>query len=184
MNTLLFAMACFLLLTLALIFARGLRWAIRFRGDRLVTCPETRQPAAVRVDAAGVSVTAAMGEPVLRLRQCSRWPEREDCGEDCLRQIRNAPEDCLVRNIVTHWYAYRRCALCGHVMAPLHWHDHPPALLSADGVTVQWNQVPLAMLPQFFETHRPVCWNCHIAQLFLREHEHLSQHSVLTVRDR
>src|SRR5215813_5188483 len=53
----------------------------RFRGTRLVTCPEAKQSAAVEVDAMHAAVTAAVDGIELRLRACSRWPERLDCGQ-------------------------------------------------------------------------------------------------------
>jgi hypothetical protein len=172
----LFISVSILLVLFSLIVVRGLRWGWQFLGDRLVTCPETKAPAAVRVDAAGAGIAAAFGEPHVWLRQCSRWPQRESCGQACLAQIRNAPEDCLVSHIVAEWYGKQRCVFCGRAIGPVHWHDHPPALLSAEGSTVAWNQVQLAELPRYFETHLPVCWNCHVAQSFVREHGDLVVH--------
>jgi hypothetical protein len=80
--------AVLLISTAALYF--GIRSISRFSrglGPRLVTCPETKQPAIVEM-AAGVE--GREGFPVLdrlRIRECSRWPFRRDCVQDCLRQI-------------------------------------------------------------------------------------------------
>src|SRR5712692_3155662 len=80
--------------------AVGLYSYFRFRGTRLVTCPETKRAAAVEIDAANVGLTSALGmAPRLRLEDCSRWEVRERCNEPCLRQLENAPEECLVRRI-------------------------------------------------------------------------------------
>lgn len=57
------------------------------RGKRTLTCPETSEPASVEVDAAHVAATAWGGEIDLRLKDCSRWPERQDCRQECLRQV-------------------------------------------------------------------------------------------------
>ena len=46
----------------------------RFEGARVVTCPETLQPVAVRVDAWHAGATAVLVRPDLRLSGCSRWP--------------------------------------------------------------------------------------------------------------
>src|SRR5262249_20387911 len=70
---------------------------VKYRGKRLVTCPETRQPAAVDVDVKHVAMSAVVGSPDVRLKDCSRWsehPELHDCGQECLLQIELAPEDC------------------------------------------------------------------------------------------
>src|SRR5215470_11462087 len=105
----------------------------RFRGKRLVTCPETHHPAAVDLDLKRVALTVATGKGPLRLRQCSRWPERHDCGQECLRQIEADPENCLLWNIVSHWYEGKTCVYCHQRFGQLHRLDHAPALLGPDG---------------------------------------------------
>jgi hypothetical protein len=92
---------------LALVITPIVRWYVRYRGARLVTCPETKAPAAVEVDAFQVALSEG-GAHKLCLKECSRWPERENCGQDCLSQIEASPEDCLVRSIVT-----KKRNLCG-----------------------------------------------------------------------
>ncbi len=72
---------------------RGIRVYFRFRGTRLVTCPETHEAAMVEVDAKSMGMQAILGSPCLRLSECSRWPMREDCGQDCLRQIEARPAE-------------------------------------------------------------------------------------------
>lgn len=53
------------------------------RHARVVTCPETHRPAAVRFDAGHAAFTAATGETELRVRSCALWPEHGSCGRDC-----------------------------------------------------------------------------------------------------
>ncbi len=81
--------ACFFLLMPA---ACG--WTIyqRYRGARLVTCPENRQPVAVSVDAFHAGFTGINGHPSFRLADCSRWPLRANCGRECMPSaLRAAP---------------------------------------------------------------------------------------------
>src|SRR4051812_32154834 len=77
----------------------------RYRGMRVITCPENFRPAGVQVDASHAAATAWGRSPDLRLASCSRWPERAGCGQQCLAEITHAPADCLVRNILEKWYA-------------------------------------------------------------------------------
>ena len=150
----------------------GIRAYFKFRGKRLVTCPETSQAAAVAVSAGEAALGAFLKEPTLRLVECSRWPERENCGQECLEQIEVDPEHCLLWNLVSRWYEGKSCVYCGKPIGPLRHLDHAPALLGPDS-TREWKQVRPEQLPEIFQTHRPVCWNCHVAETFRRLHPEL-----------
>ncbi|HSB12026.1 MAG TPA: hypothetical protein VLM38_21245 [Blastocatellia bacterium] len=143
---------------------------VRYRGKRLITCPETRKPAAVDVDATHAALTALTGHPDLRLKTCTRWPERQDCGQECLLQVELSPEDCLVRHILTSWYEGKHCVWCGRKFGAIQWSDHKPALLSEDGKSLEWQDVAPEKIPDVLATHFPVCWDCHITRTFCREH--------------
>ena len=139
---------------------------VRFRGERIITCPENKQPAAVHINMARVAREALIGKLDLRLYQCSRWPERAGCGQDCLSQVKENPENCLVWNLVDEWYKGKSCAYCQKPFGEIHWHDRHPALLGPDRSVIQWNEVPPENLPQIFQNYLPVCWNCYIAEEF------------------
>jgi hypothetical protein len=67
----------------------------RYRDLKALRCPETAGPAGVVIDARHAAFTAALGapgKPVLRVQQCSNWPERAACMQDCLRESVNQPE--------------------------------------------------------------------------------------------
>jgi hypothetical protein len=66
---------------------QGFRVYLKFRGTRLVTCPETHKPAVVAAAARSMGLQAIWNDPCLHLSECSRWPMRQDCGQTCLRQI-------------------------------------------------------------------------------------------------
>jgi hypothetical protein len=75
--------------------AVGFLWVLPawrgYRGKRTVRCPETDPAspweAAVEVDAARVAVSAWGGPPDVRLKDCSRWPEKAGCEQECLSQV-------------------------------------------------------------------------------------------------
>lgn len=146
---------------------------LKFRGKRVITCPETRAPAGVELAAGKAAVAAMAGETSFRLRDCTRWPERAGCGQECLSQIEASPEDCLVRNILGRWYLEKSCALCGKPLGTIDWTRHRPCLLTPERKTVEWKDVPPETLQEVLETHAPVCWDCHIAETFRREHPEL-----------
>jgi len=151
----------------------GVRAYFTFRGKRLVTCPETHKTEAVNVAAAEAAVGAFFVEPTVRLKECSRWPERQDCGQDCLQQIEADPENCLVWNIVAKWYEGKECVFCHKPIAPISHLDHAPALIGPDFQTREWKGILPEQLPQIFSTHQPVCWNCHVTETFRRLHPEL-----------
>ena len=158
---------------LGLGIAHAVRWLYGLRGPRLVTCPETGGTVAVDLDLKYSAVHSALGGPHFRLKDCTRWPEKAGCGQMCLADLEAAPEDCLARTIVARWYAGKECAFCRRVFGELHWHDHRPALVDAEGVTRQWTEMRTDTLPDVLATHRPVCWNCHVAETFRRVHPDL-----------
>lgn len=173
MSTMMIVVAV-VVLAIAILVIRYALAAWQARGQRLVTCPETRETVAVDVD----TTTAALAETFtghakFELTNCTRWPERKDCGRECLSQIEDAPENCLVRNILAAWYADKDCAVCKTPLGPVEWHDHKPALMDAGGRTLEWSDIPPEQIPEFLSTHQPVCWNCHVAESFRRLHPDL-----------
>jgi len=152
---------------------RVVRSSSRFRGARIVTCPETNKPTIVEVDALHASLTSAVGLPDIRLKDCSRWPIKEQCGQECLMDLDVAPEGCLVSGVLMRWYRDKNCVYCRKAFPELHWVDHRPALLSADGKLLAWNEVQLDQLRNVLESYAPVCWDCYIAQTFRHDHPDL-----------
>ncbi|HZD40874.1 MAG TPA: hypothetical protein VE131_09150 [Terriglobales bacterium] len=158
---------------LSIVFAVLLNVArtyVKMRGRRLVTCPETREPAGVELDAAHAALGKLTGGSVLRLKACNRWPERQGCGQECLTEVEAAPEGCLVRTILSNWYEGKNCAFCGKPFGEINWHDHKPALMNPEHVTLEWSEVPAEKVPTVLDTHMPVCWNCHIIETFRRRY--------------
>ncbi|MGA8086920.1 MAG: DUF1761 domain-containing protein [Terracidiphilus sp.] len=58
----------------------------RYSGGRPVACPENQQPAVVSIDVRHAAVAVMDGRPNLRLSDCTRWPERSKCNQECLSQ--------------------------------------------------------------------------------------------------
>jgi hypothetical protein len=153
---------------------RGLRGFLRARGRRLVNCPENHCVAAVELDAKGAGLKAFRGGDYLCLQDCSRWPEKQDCAQECLSQVETLGTGCLVRNVVAGWYKGKVCVYCHKPMDDVtEWAGHVPALLTPNSKTVSWADLPAEKLPEIFATHQPVCWSCHIAETFRREHPEL-----------
>lgn len=148
------------------------QWIV-FRRQRLIDCPENRRPAGVQVDSWHAAWTGAAGTPGLRLSSCTRWPERADCGQQCLSQIEAAPGDCEVRRILAAWYQGKECVSCGQPIGDTLRAVQKPALLT-DKKSVEWNQIPVDRLPEVLERSAPICFACHMASRLMREHPELA----------
>jgi hypothetical protein len=155
----------------------GIRYFVRtgkrFGGGRVIICPETGKQAMVEVDARHAALTSLLHQPDIRLESCWRWPLNKECGQECLVELDVAPPECLVRSVLMKWYKGRRCVFCQRIFEEISLTDHKPALLCLEGIPVEWSQVKVSNLREVLLTHTPVCWNCHIAQTFRREHPDL-----------
>ena len=158
---------------LSLLLGSALNAYFKWRGTRLVTCPETRNSAAVEVDATYAALIAPISARGLRLKDCSWWPERKDCGQDCLQQIKSSPEDCLVQSILMKWYKGKNCAYCGKTFGGISRLDHKSALMSPGKSSLQWSTIPPEKIPDVLTEDMPVCWDCHIAETFRRNYSEL-----------
>ena len=147
----------------------------RMKGARVITCPETRETAAVEVDAARAVLSSIFrGEADYLLTSCTRWPERAGCGQECVAEIQSAPNHCLVRTILADWYLGRNCAFCGRSFGEINWHDHKPGLYDPERKkNLDWTEVRPELVYAALATHEPVCWNCNVAERFRVEHPEL-----------
>jgi hypothetical protein len=144
-------------------------WAWKYHGLMLVTCPETRKPAAIKVGTIRVALREFVNRGHIELCSCSRWPERRDCDQDCVREIEKVPEDHRVWKIASEWFAGKQCVYCRKSIEPVSHLDRAPALLRRDRKTVEWRDLPAEDLPEAFSECAPVCWSCHMTETFLRK---------------
>lgn len=142
----------------------------RLRGDRVVICPETGKPATVHIDVA-LAVTSDAGSAPAPLESCSRWAERGVCEQPCARAAQ-APESSASA-VVKAWARGRPCAACGGELVESRLAGHHIALLEPSGMTREWVDVAADRLPLALATSLPICWNCHVAETFRRQHPEL-----------
>jgi hypothetical protein len=150
----------------------ALRSYLRLRGTRVVICPETHKPVAVKLDAMHAAATAIWEKPELALKTCTRWPERKDCDQACTGQIAAEPEGTLAFQIARKGFADKSCALCRRSLPPLQHGGPAPGLLntaSSDHSIIAWDELPAEALPVAFETQLPVCASCQVAETFRRQ---------------
>lgn len=175
LGTIVISVAAFLLLSG---FLRT--WRL-YRGPRVITCPETLQPAAVEVAAFRAAKWFALsGETDLHLVGCSRWPEKAGCDQACLSQIESSATACRVQSMVTAWYEGRECNFCGRDIGTIAWHERPPAIRVSDGTIRTWKEIAAQDLPAVFVSGEPVCWACCTVENFRHEHPEMVIERVRT----
>jgi len=63
----------------------------RYRERKVITCPETRDPAEVALKTRLAAFGAAFGKPWVRVGNCSLWPRKQGCDEKCVKENWPAP---------------------------------------------------------------------------------------------
>ena len=155
----------------------AMRAYLRYRGTRVLTCPETGKPVAVTIDAGHAAATAVWEKPEMQVGTCSRWPERRDCSQACAVQAAEQPVETLAFQMARRWYAGKACGICRKPMPELaHTGPKPGFLnvLSPMRAPVTWDEIPAESLPAMFESHLPVCPNCQVAETFRHQFPHLA----------
>lgn len=146
---------------------------VKYRGKRIITCPETNCHEAVELDVPLAAMSSLLDGAELRLTCCTRWPERQDCAQQCIHEIELSPIGCQLRALLDSWYKGKACLYCQRVFDEIHWFDHKPAVQSPEGKILEWESVPAKDIPDLLKTHQPVCWNCKIVENFRTEHPEL-----------
>jgi hypothetical protein len=59
----------------------------RARAARVVICPADDRAATIAFDGWYAVRMHALGNPEFRVRECTRWPARAVCGQNCMVQI-------------------------------------------------------------------------------------------------
>lgn len=147
------------ILLVALPIGISLQAYFRNRGRRTVMCPDNHQPVTVEVDSKFAFRTALRGAEHERLESCSRWPEKGDCGQECLAQVDPTPEN--LERLLQKWYQGKTCAICERPLTPADWRRSRLALLNEHQKLFELRHMHLEEIPTALDQMAPLCWNCH-----------------------
>ncbi len=59
-----------------------------YRRKRVLRCPETGMLVEVDIDAKQAAFSSPFGKPLLRVKNCTLWPEKENCHMECLEKVK------------------------------------------------------------------------------------------------
>ncbi|MBI4522234.1 MAG: hypothetical protein HY695_00290 [Deltaproteobacteria bacterium] len=57
----------------------------RYCSKRILQCPETQETVQVEIDPRRAAFSSAFGRPLLRVTNCTLWPKRKGCHQECTR---------------------------------------------------------------------------------------------------
>ena len=160
-----YAIFPFLLFFLAAVLVTGAPVALSLteyyknRGRHSVKCPETGQPVDVEVDNRYAFRMALRGQEHSQLSSCTRWPEKGDCGQECLMQLDATPEN--LQRLLTKWMEGKSCAICTRAITADDWKQSRLAVLNHDNELFELRDLPAEDLQMALEHTRPLCWKCH-----------------------
>ena len=157
-----FPLALFLIgavVLVALPVGISLQSYFRNRGRRTVVCPDNHEPVTVELDNKFAFTTALRGEEHERLQSCSRWPDKHDCGQECLAQVNPSPEN--LERLLHKWYQGKSCAICKHPLTPADWRRSRLALLNENQKLFELRHMHFDEIPSALDHMAPLCWNCH-----------------------
>ena len=129
------------------------------RGRHHVICPDNGEPVEVEVDHKYALQTAMNSHPQTRLASCTRWPEKGECGQECLEQVDPTPEN--VDRLLSKWYQDKQCAICTRALTPGDWRRSRLAVLNQQHKLFELRHMHLGDLQAELQQMRPLCWNCH-----------------------
>jgi hypothetical protein len=161
----LFLLALFFLgafLVTGLPLAMSLQNYYRNRGRQSAICPKNGEAAHIEMDYKYAFWTAWKGQEHTRLKSCTRWPEKGDCGQECLAQVDPSPEN--VERLMLGWHRGKTCSICTRAIASPDWRRGRLAWLDDQHKLVELRQVNLQQLQFALEGMRPLCWTCHQAE--------------------
>ena len=142
----------------------------RNRGRQAVKCPGNGQPADVELDSHFAFWTALRGLEHTRLQSCSRWPEKGDCGQECLSQLEPSPEN--LERLLVKWYEGKTCAICGCGLTRADWQRSRLGVLDEAQQLLELRDMDVYDLQTELEHTRPLCRNCHQAERARQPVEH------------
>lgn len=129
---------------------------------KAIVCPETKMPAAIEVDRRHALVTLLKGTKELKVKDCSRWPDRLACDEDCLAQLEFGPRSEL---ILGKWCKGKSCAMCAASITPVDWQRGRAGVLDSKNSLLELRDMDWKQFPMILDECKPLCWNCHQAEL-------------------
>lgn len=151
----------FLLLGVAIFAADFLMARHAFGAPRVIRCPATSRPAAVRLESFRAGIARALGrEPKIELADCSRWPDAANCARGCMADIVGDFDATRLSAQIGRWRASSQCSKCGLFFMSEGRGRTKVHFISPNGMVFEWNELPFDWLGEALESWQPLCSHC------------------------
>lgn len=85
-SAVLIGISIFILLPIICVVYAFAVWTFRrYRHGTILRCPERGKGAQVTIDAMRAALSSIIGQPRLRVKNCSLWGDRKECMQTCVR---------------------------------------------------------------------------------------------------
>lgn len=151
----------FLLLGVAIFAAEFLLARYAFGAPRVIRCPATSRPAAVRLESFRAAIARTLGrEPKLEIADCSRWPDAGNCARGCMADIARDLDATRLSDQISRWRTTAHCSKCerdfgdeGIARTKVHF-------ISPNGLVFEWDELPFDWLGEALDSWEPLCGDC------------------------
>ena len=151
----------FLLLGVAIFAAEFAMARHAFGAPRVIRCPSTSRPAAVRLESFRAGLARTLGrEPKIELADCSRWPDASNCARGCMADIVRDFDATRLSTRIDRWRATSQCSKCGRVFGSEGSGRTRVNFVSPNGMVFEWNELPFDWLGEALESWQPLCGRC------------------------
>lgn len=151
----------FLLLGVAIFATEFLMARYALGAPRVIRCPATARPAAVRLESFRAAIARALGrQPKIELADCSRWPDAANCARGCMADIVRDFDATRLSTQIDRWRASSQCSKCGRVFGSEGRTRTKVHFVSPNGMVFEWNELPFDWLGEALEDWQPLCGHC------------------------
>jgi hypothetical protein len=151
----------FLLLGVAIFAAEFLMARHAFGAPRVIRCPATSRPAAVRLESFRAAIARTLGrEPKIELADCSRWPDAANCARGGMTDIGRDFDATRLSTQIDRWRASSQCSKCGRLFVSEGRGRTRVHFISPNGMVFEWNELPFDWLGEALESWQPLCGGC------------------------
>jgi hypothetical protein len=150
----------FLLLGVAIFAAEFLLARHAFGAPRVIRCPATSRPAAVRLESFRAAIARTLGrEPKIEICDCSRWPDGASCARRCMHDIVR-DFDPTRQTSTDRWRASAQCSKCASALVAEGRPQTRIHFISPKGMVFEWTELPFDWLGEALESWQPLCGEC------------------------